>query len=287
MSSAYDDVMQRIEKSSRGDDKDLAMRILVWLFRAQRTLTMDELLEALAVGAEDDSSDDNSSDDDKSDNDKSDNEGSDDDTPGDSRRKGNHDKVHDNMLPRDQVVECCKSLIQYEESSGLVRFIHYTVQEYIAKYLQHELPPAQYLAKTCLAYFALEEFDKPCTDEASMQSRVEKYKFSRYAAEFWAVHTKEVEDDETVQVAVLAFLASGNKRNYVLKIKADDSASAFIPFTDSNFGQRYSRKIKADDSFVGGQTMLHVIAKNGLALLCRFVLKGNLGPNDMYLLVMA
>ena len=109
MFSAYNDVMQRIENSRRRNDKDLAMRILSWLFRAQRTLRMDELLEALAIGPTRMDCDENDSDD------------------------GDQDLIHENMLQPFQVIECCKSLVLYEESSGLVRFTHYTVQEFIAK----------------------------------------------------------------------------------------------------------------------------------------------------------
>jgi hypothetical protein len=42
----YTEVMKRIEHSG---DKDTALRILSWIFRAQRTLYMDGLLEALVV----------------------------------------------------------------------------------------------------------------------------------------------------------------------------------------------------------------------------------------------
>ena len=48
LNSAYDDVMSRIEKSWQGE-RELAKTVLSWVFRAQRMLTMRELLEVMAV----------------------------------------------------------------------------------------------------------------------------------------------------------------------------------------------------------------------------------------------
>jgi len=73
------------------------LKILSWLFRAQRVLRMDELLEALVV------------------------------------EEGDQGLEQDYMLDAAAVIECCKSLVLYEESSGLVRFAHETVQTFIAR----------------------------------------------------------------------------------------------------------------------------------------------------------
>ena len=103
MSSAYKDVMQRIEQSKPGD-KVLAIKILSWLFYAFRPLLMDELLEALVV------------------------------------EDGDQDLQRDDMLQPTDVIECCKSLVVHEISTGLVRFPHYTVQEFIEG-IKHDLCP--------------------------------------------------------------------------------------------------------------------------------------------------
>src|SRR5216117_1020445 len=90
MNSAYTDVIQRIKQSSFREDKDLAMRIFLWLSRTHRPLLMDELLAALAIHSNDDSSDD---DDDDSD-----------------------EVIDSDVLHPDEVIECCKSLVLFEES---------------------------------------------------------------------------------------------------------------------------------------------------------------------------
>jgi hypothetical protein len=208
--------MERIEKS----DKDLALRILSWLFRAQRVLRMDELLEALVV------------------------------------EEGDQDLEREYMLDAGSVVECCKSLVLYEESSGLVRFTHETVQDFIAKNIPHLLQTSV-LAKTCLTYLAFREFDEPCSQEEILKNRVEKYKFLRYAARYWAFHTKEAEQCPDVQDAVLSCLASENKTNSILQLEAYASAGS-------------------GTSFTSGQTLLHVMAERGFATTCSLVLEWRL-----------
>jgi ankyrin repeat domain-containing protein 50 len=113
--SAYHDVLDRIERSDDGDT-ELALEVLSWISRAQRTLRMDELLECLVV--------------------------EDDDV--DLERKF--------MLNPSEVVRSCQSLVIYNESSGLVQFVHYTVQEFVQSTIQSKLPPSIHLAMTCLTY---------------------------------------------------------------------------------------------------------------------------------------
>jgi ankyrin repeat protein len=215
--SAYHEVMGRIEQS----DKDLALRILGWLFRAQRVLRMDELLEALVV------------------------------------EEGDQDLERESMLDASAVVECCKSLVLYEESSGLVRFTHETVQEFVAKNIPNLLQTSV-LAKTCLTYLAFYEFDKPCPEAELLKKRLERYRFLRYAARYWAFHTREAEQCRGVQEAILSCLAGESKTNSILQLEA---------FTASGGGGIL---------VTSGQTLLHVIAERGLATICSLVLDRSL-----------
>src|SRR5436190_579279 len=92
MSSSYADVIQRIEHSEPGD-RELGFKVLSWLFHAKRTLSMNELLEALAVEEFE-------------------------------LNQRLDDILHDMLSPRD-VIECCKSLVGYDEPSGLISFTHF------------------------------------------------------------------------------------------------------------------------------------------------------------------
>jgi hypothetical protein len=215
MSSAYNDVLQRIEKSRQGD-KDLAMKILSWLFRAQRTLFMNELIEALVV------------------------------------ETGDQDLERDSMLQPADIIECCKSLVIHDEFSGLVRFAHYTVQQFIAEKLEHNLLSTIDLAKTCLTYLSFIEFSNLCPDLQSMKQRTESYQFGRYATEFWAAHVKgEAETLTDIQANIFRLFGSEKKRNSVLQIEG---------FYRWNF---------FNGAYTEGQTLLHIIAKRRLSTTCR------------------
>jgi hypothetical protein len=199
--------MQRIEDSRLGE-KELAIKTLTWLFRAQRTLSMSELLEVLEV------------------------------------EEGDEELTRDNSLEPSKIVECCKSLVVYDEDSKLIRFAHYTVEEFIANRLEDKLP-AKELAITCLTYLSFLEFEKPYDGFA--WKRMETYKFSGYAAEFWGFHARQCETDPQVQEAIQSFLASKNKVYSMIQMQNSI---------------RMSSKL----------TVLHIAAMNGLAETCRFIL---------------
>lgn len=232
MPAAYDDVIQRIEKGSGGSDKDLAFRVLAWVFYALRPLTSDEFLEALAVGAEEEDSEDENS------------ETSNEEERGLSCKKRSYDDVRDNMLRLDQLIECCKSLVECEEAGGTVRFVHYTVYEYVGRRLQDKIPTEGYLAKTCLSYLTLHDLAPNRLLTRKEYKRLSK-SFLEYAKGFWIQHTKATENDRAVQKVVLTFLASESGIHWLQNQR--------------KLGWRKSRSLAAD-----GGTALHVVAFFGL-----------------------
>ena len=92
-----------------------------------------------------------------------------------------------------------------------------------------------------------------------METRVQTYRFCLYAAKFWGFHTRgEAETLSCIQQAVFRLLESENKRNSILQMA------------------RYADWTWDRLSFTKGQTMLHVIATNGLATICRHFLNEKL-----------
>jgi hypothetical protein len=100
-----------------------------------------------------------------------------------------------------------------------------------------------------------------------LERRVQNYKFSRYAAQFWGFHTRgEAEKKPDIERAVISLLASKKKRGSMLQLET---------YANSSWG---------DIDFTKGQTLLHVIAKNGLAKICKRVLSRRINGNDTYVL---
>ena len=83
-----------------------------------------------------------------------------------------------------------------------------------------------------------------------------------YAADFWGEHSKEVEDDEDIQKAMLSFLASETRRERILT-------------------KQLARRNISEFS-ISGATVLHVLAFNGLVKITKFVLLLRANRKDGY-----
>src|SRR5271154_5084295 len=153
MRTAYDDVLQRIERCRSGD-KELAMKIFSWVLWARRPLLMEELIEALVV------------------------------------EECDRDLERDCMLQPSQVIECCKSLVVYEAETRTVRFTHYTVQEFLVVNVLKSLERPVTIAKSCLTYLAFNVFSHRCLGGNAVIGRTELYRFAPYAALFWNDHVR-------------------------------------------------------------------------------------------------
>jgi hypothetical protein len=183
MSTAYNDVMNRIENSKQGDKK-LVIKVLSWLFYVARPLLMGELLEALVV------------------------------------EDGDRELHREYMLEPEDIIECCKSLVICEASTGLVRFTHYTLQEFLQNFRPNLLSIKQ-IAKTCLDYLSFDVFDE-CPDNTSMQTLVDDYMFGMYAAEFWASHVRgEGDQSPEIQLAVIQVWGSERRRHSIAQMYFD------------------------------------------------------------------
>lgn len=212
LSTAYKDVLDRIRSTDDEEAGGAAIRTLTWILHAARPLRMHELRVALDV------------------------------------EEGRLDLGDEPQFTPGDIIEMCQSLVVHEESSGVVRFVHPTVQDFL-KSLNF---PNINLAKTCLAYLQYNAFDNICSDNESMQIRLRTYKFCRYAVQFWGFHVRgAAEELSDIRHTVLQLLSSEHKRNFILQ-------------TGAYLGSSWNPL-----SFTEGQNALHIIATNGLAVICR------------------
>ena len=125
---AYEQIMTRI-RESKSHTSGTAIRTITWIFHAARLLRMDELLEALSV---------------------------------EEQLGGNGGDL---KFVSSDIIEMCHSLVVHDGFSGTVRFIHFTVQQYLGLYKF----PVINIAKTCLAYLEYDAFNDICSDYKSME----------------------------------------------------------------------------------------------------------------------
>jgi hypothetical protein len=207
------DAYQRI--MDRIKNQTLALHILWWIYKAARPLQMEELCELLVV------------------------------KPGDKKIEKTH------RLRPSTIIDVCESLVTCDEATGIVRFTHFTVNEFLHEYLKGRTESAPAFAEICLTYLAFDIFHQgPLGERTSdLEKRLGDYKARDYLARFWAFHTKgDAEKSLAVQEAVVTLFASRRKTEAIERMTV-------------GWHPGY------------GNTLLHIIAERGLAMICSFVLK--------------
>jgi hypothetical protein len=194
-------------------NQTLALHVLWWIYKAARPLQMEELCDLLVV------------------------------EPGDKEIKQTH------RLRPERIIDICESLVLWDEASGIVRFAHFTVNEFLNNYLRGCTESAPAFAEICLTYLAFDIFHKGFLEgNGNLNDRLDDYKASNYTAEFWAFHTKgDSEESLAVQENVVTLFGLARKAEAIQQMQRD--------------------------SFEKHVSLLHTIAKHGLATICSFVLK--------------
>jgi hypothetical protein len=172
----------------------------------------------------------------------------------------------DDFLPDDEDIEsACAGLVIVDEENDMVCLVHHTLEEYIKAGRRYGYLAIRYLAiigDRCLRCLDLDEFDEPCPDLESLRQRLAKYDFSRYAARHWADHIRGNEENEILNM-VRVFKSRG-KRESMSQIEEYETQALFRKST--------------------GKSLLHIVAANGLAIICKSLLSGALiNSKDAYI----
>ncbi|KAL1614670.1 hypothetical protein SLS54_009543 [Diplodia seriata] len=149
----YNEAMFRIEQQNK-DDLQLAKRVLAWITYAYRPLRLRELCQALAIEPEEDTLD--------------------------------SEAMPDAMT----LVDICAGLVTIDETSRVIRLVHYTTQDYFYRRRMTRFPDTQkYITSTCLSYLLLQDFRNGCSSSRKeLNARRIQFPFLDYAASRWASH---------------------------------------------------------------------------------------------------
>ena len=146
----YDEAMERIE-SQGSECKQLAIRILYWIFYALRPLTVQELQHALAVEPE-------------------------------------TSELDEGDIPdKELLTSLCAGLVVTDRRSNIIRLAHYTAQVYFERTGVDWFPEAQNdIAMTCLHYLSFDAFlDGYCSSSEIFEARLNQNPLFDYAARNW------------------------------------------------------------------------------------------------------
>jgi len=126
----------------------------------------------------------------------------------------------------EDLVSLCNPLIAASPSTGLLGFVHYSIQEFL---LSERLSNAKgmirmfaldakschtEIAQLCLSFVNFEDFSGgPCQTYKELQDRKEKYPFLEYAATSWPYHTQYEDVERRVSDCMLRlFIPQKNPR---------------------------------------------------------------------------
>lgn len=212
VTDAYEEVLDRLAKEEICNE---VFEFLSWIFHAKECFLMDELREALAVHPED--------------------------------RQLQREQLYEPV----DIIEECKSLLSYDEASGIVKFTHSAVQDFLQSVKKHGLLSEIHLAKTLLTYLSFDVFNTPCSDDVELQKRITGHRLSRYAARWWPEYVRgEGEFNSEIQNLVSQIFVSRKRMKSILQIESNRVG------------------------FPSGITLLHLAAFHGLIHFCEMIIDG-------------
>ncbi|KAF2234280.1 hypothetical protein EV356DRAFT_485663, partial [Viridothelium virens] len=180
LKTTYDDAMRRVEGQNK-KDQQLAKRVIGFICYTKRPLTKAELQHALSVEEDDEDELDD-----------------------------------DSLVPENLLTSLCAGLVTIDEAIGIIRFVHYTTQEYFEAVRENLFPEAQLdMARTCLTYLRLESFNVDVPDgDGGVGDMIRKYPFLSYASLYWGHHARESinPDDEDSNEEIVDFL--NHRKNF-------------------------------------------------------------------------
>lgn len=179
LAGTYTRILQRLERD--GENLKRYQKLLRWLVRSNRSLTLDELAECIGIDLDED------------------NESMD------------FDSVE--TYPRN-LLKRCGSLLTVSDD-GRVSLAHYTIKEFLTSesartnlktfYVGKEDVEAE-LAQTCLTYLCYSDFTAGVVAEKdTLLDTLDKYKFLEYASKNWGMHTQNASGMEANLVDIVTF----------------------------------------------------------------------------------
>jgi hypothetical protein len=248
LDKAYDDTVDRIVNQEQGT-RELAKKVLFWIFCAKRPLGAEELRHALAV------------------------------EPGTHRL----DKI--NLCPVKDMVSSCTGLVT--DDSNIIRLVHYTTQEYFQQCGLKFFEDVQkdIIATSCLTYLSYDVFAEVCLTRTDLESHLQENAFFKYAAQNWAYHIQDTQ--QSVRDLVLKLLTNDGKASASSQVLFGSSSRQFCGmhlvayFTNLNdiavklLGEKDP---DSKDSF--GRTPLSYATENRNARLVELLLDYNVDINS-------
>lgn len=211
--------------------RNLALKTLMWISHAKRVLTVAELQHALAVRLEDSELD------------------------------------RENFIEPRLIVDSCFGLVEIDRESSTIRFVHYSLQEYLKSH-DHELfkNGDMEVTKTCLRYLSLGSVkDLHNKNRQTFIKALDDLPFLDYAATEWGFHATSV-DPLAIEDVAIKFLKSNPHLLTAARVR--DHRSPYV--------RKWHERMYAWATSDGAG--ISTCASFGLTHFVRFLIGGNKHP---------
>jgi ankyrin repeat protein len=170
LQDAHRKAIERIESQNK-DAQELAGRTLSFLSYALRPITFIELQHALAIEI------------------------------------GAMSFDKEGLIEKDFILLVCAGLVVLQKESNIIRFVHYSTQEYFRTTRDLQYPDAETkIAHACLSLLSYDDFKGMlCSNQTEIESFDAKYPFYNYAAMYWGDHARG-DGEIALQTEILQFL---------------------------------------------------------------------------------
>ena len=177
----YSRILERVEREH--EQLECVRRLLQWLVKGTRSMTLDELSECIGLDLEEET-----------------------------------DAMDFDAVITDptDILNLCGSLVTLSDDRK-VSLAHFTVKEFLmsdetrnsmAQFYVSDDQVESDLAKTCLTYLNFGDFVRGVTsDEDNFHQMLEQYKFLEYAAQSWAVHAERC-GERDIEDKIMRLLSS-------------------------------------------------------------------------------
>ncbi|KAK2812205.1 hypothetical protein FQN50_001563 [Emmonsiellopsis sp. PD_5] len=215
-------------KDQKAGFPHIAERVMSWIVCARRPITTLELREALAVEVGDRALDD------------------------------------DNFEDIGEAISACAGLVMVEQKTNLIRYAHYTIEQYFRRTQPRWFPDAHAeITVTCITYLSFDQFSAGyCCKDDQFEARLKSNVLYDYAARYWGHHAHQA--PELADNLMLNFLQNEDK--------VTSACQAMLVLPNDSREPGYSQAAPRE------VTGLHLAAHFGLDQAATVLLKTGLDP---------
>lgn len=188
LDQTYENALQRIA-SQAPEQRELAKKVLSWVYRAKRALSTGEVQHAVAVETD------------------------------------MKDLDRDFLPDVDFLDAICAGLVTVDKEANIVGLVHYTTREFFDRHMfLHDATPL--LTQTCLTYLSFDHFSDGISDSPEeLETRLCDYELFTYAATYWGKHLRDhieigeaKEADDSLSALAMRFLSDHELVSYAVQV---------------------------------------------------------------------